>query len=168
MQTETSVVIIMIVIFMLCVWRYVVPYKTDLELNWCFAILISRGLIWQRASYSTRSSWLFCTKRVVVVTDYWSSDYLHHELVDRTRYLKSNAPQNDGKDSYHGKNAPQARFCLRNNAGKIYNAPQARFLDWILIGSLSYRTCWCNLNLKIISPESRTRDFTILVEVLAN
>ena len=64
-----------------------------------------------------------------MITDYWSSDYLRHELVDRTRYFKSNAPQNDGKDSYHGKNAPKARFCLRHNAGKIYNAPQARFLD---------------------------------------
>ena len=28
--------------------------------------------------------------------------------------------------------------------------------------------CWCNLNLKIISPGSRTRDFTVLGEVLAN
>jgi len=42
----------------------------------------------------------------------------------------------------YGKNAPQARFCMKQNAPKAglikQNAPQARIFDQVLMGTLAY------------------------------
>ena len=55
-----------------------------------------------------------------------------NELVDIIRISKSNASQNDSEeDSFMKHNVLQARLLKQN-------APQARFLDWMLMGSLSY------------------------------
>jgi len=54
--------------------------------------------------------------------------------------LKSNA--SPFKQKNYGKNAPQARFFMKQNAPQArlikQNAPQARFLDQVLMGTLSY------------------------------
>jgi len=61
-----------------------------------------------------------------------------NELVDRTRNFKSNA----SRDAFDAKNVPQARFFMTQNALQArpikQNAPQARILDQILMGTLSY------------------------------
>jgi len=61
-------------------------------------------------------------------------------LVDRTRDLKSNATL--FKQKKYEKNAPQARFFMKQNAPQArfvkQNAPQARIFDAILIVTLSY------------------------------
>jgi len=63
-----------------------------------------------------------------------------NELVDTTRNFKSNASQ--FKQKNYGKNAPQARFLMKQNAPQArlikQNAPQARFFDQVLMGTLSY------------------------------
>ena len=63
-----------------------------------------------------------------------------NELVDRTRNVKSNATRFQPKK--YEKNAPQARFCMKQNAPQArfiqQNAPQARIFDEVLMGTLSY------------------------------
>ena len=63
-----------------------------------------------------------------------------NELVDRTRNFKSNASW--FKPNKYGKNAPQARFFMEQNAPKArfirQNALQARIFDAVLMGTLSY------------------------------
>jgi len=53
------------------------------ELKWCCATCISRGLISQRVCYLTLSALLFGTKCVVVITKYWSSNHFHHQCIGR-------------------------------------------------------------------------------------
>jgi len=56
-------------------------------------------------------------------------------LVDRTRNFKSNASR--FKQKKYDKNAPQARFLMKQNAPQArfikQNAPQARILDAVLM-----------------------------------
>ena len=52
---------------------------TVLELNWCCAICISRGLIQQRVCYLTLSSLLFGANCVVIITENLSSNHFHHQ-----------------------------------------------------------------------------------------
>ena len=63
-----------------------------------------------------------------------------NELVDRTRNFKSNASQ--FKQKNYEKNAAQARFLMKKNTQQArlikQNAPQARFFDQVLMGTLSY------------------------------
>jgi len=63
-----------------------------------------------------------------------------NELVDRTRNFKSNASR--FKQKNYEKNAPQARFFIKQNAPQArlikQNAPQANFFDQVLMGTLSY------------------------------
>jgi len=56
---------------------------TVLGLNWCSAICIWRGFVWQRVSYLSFSSLLFCTNCVVVITEYWGSNYFHYQWIGR-------------------------------------------------------------------------------------
>jgi len=51
-------------------------------------------------------------------------------LVDRTKIFKSNASRFEEKK--YEKDASQARFLMKQNA------PQARFFDQVLMGTLSY------------------------------
>jgi len=61
-------------------------------------------------------------------------------LVDRTRNFKSKASR--FKQYNYEKNAPQARFLMKQNAPQArfikHNAPQANFFDEVLMGTLSY------------------------------
>jgi len=61
-------------------------------------------------------------------------------LVDRTRNFKSNASQ--FKQKTYEKNAPQARFFMKQNALQARfikkNVPQARIFDEVLMGTLSF------------------------------
>jgi hypothetical protein len=63
-----------------------------------------------------------------------------NELVDRTRIFESNASRFEPKK--YEKNAPQARFFMKQNAPKArlikQDALQARFFDQVLMGTLSY------------------------------
>jgi len=63
-----------------------------------------------------------------------------NELVDRTRIFKSNASR--FKQNIYEKNAPQARFLMKQNAPQVrlikQSAPQARIFDQVLMGTLSY------------------------------
>jgi len=61
-------------------------------LNWCFVIHISQGLIWQRDCCLTISSLMFGTNAlmfgtndVVVITEYWNSNYLHDQWIGRSK-----------------------------------------------------------------------------------
>jgi len=63
--------------------------------------------------------------------------------VDRTRNFKSNASRfQPKKNEKNEKNALQARFLMKQNAPQVrpirQNAPQARFSDQVLMGTLSY------------------------------
>jgi len=81
-RIETRLVIL---IFMLCQRCVVLRCVLEivLELNWCFAICISRGLFWQQVCYLTHSSLLFSTNCVVVITEYWSSNHVYHQWIGR-------------------------------------------------------------------------------------
>jgi len=61
-------------------------------------------------------------------------------LVDKTRNFKSNASQFKQKEIE--KNAPQARFFIKQNAPQARfikpNTPQARIFDKVLMVTLSY------------------------------
>jgi len=61
-------------------------------------------------------------------------------LVDGTRNFKSNASR--FKQKKYEKNAPQARFVMKQNAPQARfmkpNAQQARIFDDVLMGTLSY------------------------------
>jgi len=56
---------------------------TVLELNWCSAICISEGLVWQSVFYLALSSLLFCTKCVVEITQYVNSNHFHYRWIGR-------------------------------------------------------------------------------------
>jgi len=61
-------------------------------------------------------------------------------LVEKIRNFKSNAFR--FKKILDAKNAPQARFLMKQNAPQArlieLNAPQASFFDKVLMGTLSY------------------------------
>jgi len=63
-----------------------------------------------------------------------------NELVDRIKNFKSNVSR--FKQKKYEKNAPQARFLMKQNAPQArlmkQNAPQARLFDQVLMGTLSY------------------------------
>jgi len=63
-----------------------------------------------------------------------------NELLGRTRKFKSNASW--FKQKTYEKNAPQAKFFMRQNAQRArfikQNAPQARIFDAVLMSTLSY------------------------------
>jgi len=63
-----------------------------------------------------------------------------NELIDRIRNFISNASR--FKEKMHQKNAPQARFFIKQNAPRArpvkLNAPQTIFFDKVLMGTLSY------------------------------
>ena len=67
-----------------------------------------------------------------------------NELVDRRRIFQSNASRFEPKK--YGKDAPQARFLMKQNAPQAkfikQNAPQARILDELLMGPIDIV---CNL-----------------------
>ena len=52
-------------------------------MQWCCAICILRGLIWQRVCYLELSWWLFATNCVVVMTQYWNSNHFHYQWIHR-------------------------------------------------------------------------------------
>jgi 3-mercaptopyruvate sulfurtransferase SseA len=60
-------------------------------------------------------------------------------MVDRTRNFKSNASW--FKQKKYEKNAPEARFFMKQNAPQArfikQHAPQARMFDTVLMGTLS-------------------------------
>ena len=82
------------------------------------------------------------TNCVVVITEYWSSNHLHHKFIN----WKLNAPQNDSEEDFLkkiflGKCAAGQIFDeIKCTAGKTYQTKCAAGLifDYILMGSLSY------------------------------
>jgi len=76
-----------------------------------------------------------------MITQYWSWNFCtNNELIDRTRIFTSNASR--FKQKIYEKNAPQARFLMKQNAPQArlikQNAPQARIFEQVLMGTLSY------------------------------
>jgi len=109
-----------------------------LELNWCCAICISRGLKWQKKCYLTLSSLLFSTNSVVVMTEYLNLNHFqYHWIGKRKKTLTSDAPRT--RFLYIKKKRWRQDFLV----GKL-SRRQNLFLyikkwDWILLGTLS---CW--------------------------
>jgi len=58
---------------------------TVLELNWCCAICISRGLIWQMICYLTLSSLMFLTNIVVVITELLNSNHFQYQWIGKLK-----------------------------------------------------------------------------------
>jgi len=91
--------------------------------------------------------WHVHSSCLVLIVSLWSLSigvriiFTTNELLDRIRNFKSNAYRFK-KQSYK-KNAPQARFLMKQNAPQArhmkQNAPQARIFDQVLMGTLS---CW--------------------------
>ena len=98
---------------------------------WCdkgFVICHFRNYYWVQIM----SSWSLSIGVEIIFTT--------NKLVDRTRDFKSNASR--FKQKKNEKNAPQARFFMKQNAPQArfikQNAPQARIFDKVLMGTLSY------------------------------
>ena len=127
-RIETSLVI---VIFKLRVLTYVVSYKLfwdciQVGVLWFVSheVWFDKGFVIWHISLRVR------TTCVVVITEYWNSNHLYHRRISRQDKIL--AKMRRRPDFYMEQYALQARFIKQN-------APQARFFDWILMGSLSYR-----------------------------
>jgi len=110
-------------------------HTSEWESNWCCAICVSRGLIWQRICYLTLSSLMFLTNSVIVITEFLSSNHFQYQWIGKVKKTQKS-------------NAPQTSFlCVKKSAaGKIFLwkiAPQTKLIKE---NAPQVRCFWLNPN----------------------
>jgi hypothetical protein len=145
-KIETSLVIVRVVLHVL---TYVVSYK--LFWNWIGVVRFVFQEVWFNKGFVI---WHFLSYYWEQIVSLWSLSIevriilTTNDRVDRIRYLKSTASQNDIKMNFYETMRRRPDFCMQQKctAGETHNqnSPQDRFFDSILVNSQSY---WYSLSM---------------------